>query len=139
MLDSRVKNYTQAFVEKHVGQILDYRALFGIAFKVQTTKEEDMIKGKGQLAHHFWGTYYATIGIWFDSEEDAKHSLNVLGPLWKVSPRVSSAIIFHGKDPELNQVLETLEKFGANKRVVTSCTKSIDYGEPFEIELPKTI
>lgn len=94
-----------------------------------------LIKADGRLRHCFFGTYYATIALRFSSHEDALKGFEVLGTNWKISDTTKSALVFHGKNPELEDVLSTLEKFGADRKKVTSLAKSVDFGDPFQITI----
>lgn len=83
--------------------------------------------------HHFHGTYWATIILVFSDKESARDAKMVFGDNW--THEMENLIFSHG-EPELTTALDLLEKFGASKEDVTSCKKSIDYGLPFEIDVP---
>ena len=92
----------------------------------------NIVKAKGQLRHCFWGTYEATIALWFNDEPSARDAKKVLGN-WSHDERNPSTLVWHGLGDDLENTLIKLERFGANRNVITSVNKSIDYGEPFEV------
>lgn len=116
----------------------------------------DHIKAKGQLRHRFWGRYSARVALRFDNEADAvqgseilrtsmpadmKPVINACGQPWK------PGVFWHKSAPtwcvlefdqdDVNAVLDVLEKFGADRKKIDSVATSIDFGERFEISLPK--
>ena len=93
-------------------------------------------KADGILAHHFWGDYYATIALEFESNAHAKDALRVLGDAWRFHEKVDNVLIFHGQKDALTEVEKTLVKYGADSEKMTSLAKSVDYGEPFTVEIP---
>ena len=93
-------------------------------------------KASGILAHHFWGEYCATIALEFETNAHAKDALRVLGEVWKFHEKVDNVLIFHGKKEALAEVEKTLVKYGADSKKMTSLAKSVDFGEPFEVEIP---
>jgi hypothetical protein len=95
------------------------------------------VKGTGQLQHHFWGTYHASIAIQTANKPSADDAAKALGDGWKaVENGKVTGVIFHGKDPELDAALNKLEEFGVQRKLVTSCAKSIDFGEKFSVTIP---
>jgi predicted AlkP superfamily phosphohydrolase/phosphomutase len=56
-----------------------------------------------------------------------------LGSHWKTTDKDKKALLFHGKDSELEEVLDQLGSLGADRKKITSLAKSIDFGEQFEI------
>ncbi len=96
-------------------------------------------KANGQLAHHFHMPYWASMALQFENEMLAKAVLKVLSGKWKISEVKSSALIWHGNADELTEVENLLEKFGGNKKKISSINKSIDYGEPFKVSIPVSI
>lgn len=95
-----------------------------------------MAKAKGQLRHHFWGTYYATIALDFGKPEVAKQFLEsgkLLGD-WKQSKDRDSCLVTMVDNDGLDLLVEQLVGWGAEKKKITSVAKSIDFGEPFWIE-----
>lgn len=103
----------------------------------------NFVKAKGQLRHCFWGTYEATIVLWFNDAPSARDAKKVLGRdnkkvlgNWNHSHDNQSVLIWHGLGDDLENTLTELERFGADRNVITSINKSIDYGEPFEVVIP---
>jgi len=88
---------------------------------------------RGQLQHHFWGTYAATIALRFESEADAGRAHSTVFPTWTRSVRCPEAITWHGSDPELETTIQTLVRLGADRDKIESLAHSIDYGDPFTI------
>ena len=64
---------------------------------------------KGQLQHHFWSNYCATIALVFDSAADASHAQARYLPTWKIGQKHANVLVFHGADPELENTLLALE------------------------------
>lgn len=87
---------------------------------------------KGQLKHHFWGTYCATIGLWFATPALAAEAVAQLAP-FHVSEAEPQVLVFHGSGDALKQAEAVLREHGADMKKVTSLRKSIDHGEPFTI------
>ena len=97
--------------------------------------EMNTVKAQGQLRHCFWGTYEATIALWFRDEPSARDARKVLGD-WNHGENDSATLVWHGKEDDLERTLTRLEKFGASRNDMTSINKSIDFGEPFEVVIP---
>jgi len=95
-----------------------------------------MIRAKGQLRHHFWGVYHATIVVVFDNENDAGMALPKLGEDWKPHPSEPKALSWHGNDDAYVAVETKLMSFGADKNKIASLKFSVDVGEKFEIAIP---
>lgn len=90
------------------------------------------IHARGQLQHHFWGDYKASIGLLFHSSELASEALPALEG-FKVHPVDPRALTYFGGGADLKRVEALLVSHGANRKLLTSVAKSIDYGEPFVI------
>jgi len=92
--------------------------------------------GRGQLQHHFWGTYCATIVLQFD---DATTAARVVEDdrfcSWHLHTKHRNTIAFHGSDPELAQAIAVLVACGADRRKVESVAHSIDFGDPFTVAI----
>jgi hypothetical protein len=97
------------------------------------------MKAHGQLRHHFHGEYSATIAVQFESAEHADQALSKLGDGWKVGDKASNALIWFGNSEALKKCKEILVGYGADEKKIDSCAKSIDYGEPFDIDVPAGI
>lgn len=94
------------------------------------------IKGRGQLQHHFWGEYKASMVLVFDSPESANDALAVLGKAWKLHSKEPRALTWFGDSNGLDFEKGQLVGFGANRKKIDSVAKSIDYGEEFFVEIP---
>ena len=97
------------------------------------------VKAQGQLWHHFWGTYHATIGLVFDSPAHAADAKKVLGRRWKTSEKNKAVLGWFGKGDTLRDVIKPqLARYGADPDEIDSVATSIDSGEPFTVMIPKT-
>ncbi len=97
------------------------------------------IRGEGQLRHHFWGDYGATIVIVFKDEASARDVLPKL-PGCKVSEKASHVLVFHGGGDAFETIKKAISDFRAplNARdgePVDSVARSIDLGPPFAVEI----
>lgn len=118
------------------------------------------MKAKGLLRHRFWGEYSAHILLEFESREDAEKAKEILNDGiefgyffsanggrckssgWIFIPlrdkaKVECILSVEVAEPTLSKVIERLVKYGADKKKINSMAKSIDYGEPFTIEVPQ--
>lgn len=95
------------------------------------------IIAKGQLQHHFWGDYRATIVLLFALDYLAQRALAKL-PGFEPHPGDKKALVYHGGGADLKAVEALLVGYGANHKKLTSLAKSIDYGEPFTITVDLT-
>jgi hypothetical protein len=94
------------------------------------------VRAKGRLQHRFWGDYSAVIALEFETPEKAKEALPGLdGEPWHESqePRVLVAVV---NRTALERVKLQLGGFGADVDAIDSCRTSIDYGEPFTVDVP---
>lgn len=94
-------------------------------------------KADGQLRHQFFGTYSAVIALVFQDAYQANQVLPLLGSGWKVGSK-PQALVWMGNGEELEGCKEVLGSFGADTDKIDSCAKSIDYGEPFTVEIEIT-
>jgi hypothetical protein len=108
------------------------------------------IEASGQLQHHFWGDYSATIGLAFDSEIECELALPFLkkmtedvGTFRNACGGISDSIgwVSKGKaaaivvsDDPLERTLTALKTLGAGDDI-SSCRTSIDYGPMFHISM----
>lgn len=92
--------------------------------------------GKGRLFHHFHGTYWAQIGLWFEDGERAARALAVLGLPWKQSQKDPCVLGCAVDSAQLGAVKRQLGGFGADVRAIDSLAKSVDAGEPFTVQVP---
>ena len=93
------------------------------------------MKARGQLKHHFWGTYAASVWLTFENATDAEIARSKVFTDWKANPAHPDTIGFHGTDPALREQLNLLAAHGADLSLVESCATSIDYGEPFTVDV----
>jgi len=93
------------------------------------------IQGKGQLRHCFFGSYSAVIALSFTNPSDASLALPLLGQGWKIAETESRALIWQGDSAQLSACKEVLGSFGADTKKIDSLAKSVDFGEPFQVEL----
>lgn len=94
------------------------------------------VKADGALRHRFWGTYSAVIALEFDSEEHAAGALRTLGPPWDHGAKARQCLVCVVSRSELEAVKRTLGGYGANVSAIDSIRRSVDYGEPFSVEVP---
>lgn len=94
-----------------------------------------MIKANGRLRHRFWGNYSALIGLWFEDPASAKMAQMKLGSDW-VPGKSPDVLVWTGDSKALEQVKQVLGGFGADTEKIDSLAKSVDYGEPFTVEIP---
>lgn len=92
-------------------------------------------KARGQLRHRFWGEYSAVIALEFESQKHAADCLSVLGEGWGVGEKNKNVLVWVGNSSELEECTKVLVSFGAEEKKIASIAKSIDYGEPFEVNI----
>src|SRR4051812_42973519 len=97
---------------------------------------QDIATAKGQLHHHFHGSYKASIGLVFKSDEYAALALAKLGAGWAINSRDTAVLVWHGGGDALKACEATLVGFGADAAKIGSLRFSIDRGELFEISVP---
>ena len=73
------------------------------------------VMGRGQLEHHFWGTYCATIILGFADVASAADALPKMGAGWrhgtlKATGAPSRALVWHGSSDELRACKLVLAK-----------------------------
>lgn len=114
----------------------------------------------GLTRHRFWGEYSAHIVLEFESKECALACMPLLNDGINFGDfknagggRTESSGWHHVKDsqgdaakclflevadPALTQVVDRLVSFGAEKKLILSLARSIDYGENFDVffEIP---
>ena len=92
--------------------------------------------GEGLLAHHFHGTYWATIGLMFDDEFSARDALATLGAPFRQSTAAPRVLLCEVEGQTLAHVEALLESYGADRQLMGSLRFSCDVGEPFGILVP---
>jgi hypothetical protein len=95
-------------------------------------------KADGRLRHCFFGTYSAVIALGFADEYQAAQALPKLGKGWKLGEKSKKALIWQGSSEELDECTKVLVSFGAEEKAIASIAHSIDYGDPFSIEVEIT-
>lgn len=97
-------------------------------------------RAKGQLAHHFWGNYHASVALIFSTpaERNTALSSGMLGGGWKPSEKREDAVLWHGDSDALKGMKERMGELGADVSKIDSIRFSIDRGEPFEIDFEAT-
>jgi hypothetical protein len=116
---------------------------------------EHHFKAVGQLRHRFWGRYSARIALKFESQEladlaflllqealpkDMKPVVNAGGGLWKPGAyrdQKMPVVCLEVDSDDLEAVKALLQSLGADPDKIDSMATSIDFGERFEIWLPK--
>lgn len=98
-----------------------------------------MITAKGRLRHRFWGEYSALIALSFDTKEHCTTALPVLNEpriaQWLQSPNEPRAVLTCVNSAELDKVKTHLAGFGADPDAIDSLAHSVDFGDPFTIEI----
>lgn len=92
------------------------------------------MQAKGRLRHRFWGDYSAVIALTFNSASDAERALKILTD-FKVHPEYPDSLVWTGNSEQLEQIKTVLGEHGADVQKIDSLKYSIDYGEPFEIDV----
>ena len=87
----------------------------------------------GQLQHHWWGEYHATIVLRFQTREHAAAALACFDA-FKQSTDKPEYLYFHGFGADLHRAESQLRAAGADMRKVGSLKYSIDAGEPFTVK-----
>jgi hypothetical protein len=93
-------------------------------------------KARGQLFHHFHGSYWAQILLWFETEEHAAAAARVLGKPWQQSNKTPSVLGCALDSAALDAEKRKLGRFGADVKAIDSLRKSVDCGEPFSVDVP---
>lgn len=94
-----------------------------------------IIKAKGQLRHCFFGKYSALIALVFEDASQAKQALPRLGEGWGFGDKSDKALIWSGDSNSLVECKKMLGYLGADVEKIDSVAKSVDFGEPFSIEM----
>lgn len=99
------------------------------------------MKAEGQAHHRFWGEYSAVIGLTFKDDKQAQAALYSL-PGWRVAKSVPNGVVCVVADKpyegvlNLNEEIDRLVSFGAKREKILSFKYSVDYGEPFTVDIP---
>lgn len=99
-------------------------------------------KAEGLLQHHFWGDYYCSLALSFESESavDAVEASGALNGepwgVWKRHPKCVKVLNWHGKGDQFEPLKVLLVSLGADPKKIDSVAKSVDYGERFHVEVP---
>jgi hypothetical protein len=99
-----------------------------------------IVKAEGILRHHFWGTYYATVGLVFDNEFEANCALDSgkLHKAFKNAEKKKNALACFVDSDVLKEIETNLGSLGADVKAIASLAHSVDFGDPFFIELDVT-
>ena len=92
----------------------------------------------GQLRHHFWGDYSATIMLQFGTVALASLAQQSILPDWEPHPQEPRALRYHGTGADLKRTEALLVRLGADGKKLRSLARSIDFGEPFTITFDTT-
>ena len=96
-----------------------------------------MVKCIGQLQHHFWYDYHATIVLLAPDSKSADQIAELLGENWTIfGVGHKYGVYFRGKNHKLEGAIKQLCSFGADRKKITSLAKSIDFGEKFDVNIP---
>lgn len=93
-------------------------------------------RARGQLFHHFHGTYRASIGLVFDSPEHAAAALRALGEPWKQGAKNPAVLCCSVDSDGVAAQKRLLGMYGADMRAIDSLRRSVDAGEPFSVDVP---
>ena len=113
------------------------------------------IHADGKTMHHFWGEYCATYMLKFADEELCKLAIEQLNRLdmqedkhfkdacgfirisggWMQSDKLLNYALIMCSGEHQKSTEETLIKLGADKDKIGSLKYSIDWGEPFEVNI----
>jgi hypothetical protein len=61
-----------------------------------------------------------------------------MGSGWSQGAKSKEVLVWVGTSAELEECTKVLVSFGAEEAKIASIAKSIDYGEPFQVEVPVT-
>lgn len=92
-----------------------------------------LLPARGLLKHHFWGSYSATIGLWFDTVGDATVAASLLGAGWEHSKKDPLLVVGSFDGDLLTAAESRLAAYGADRAKMTSIATSIDHGEVFDL------
>lgn len=93
---------------------------------------------KGRLRHRFWGDYSAAIGFWGCSGPQIQAHLERLGIRTSEIERVREDGVLVVLDSDRTEWFAKLLEEDHGLPRIDSLATSIDYGPPFEIEIPYT-
>lgn len=90
----------------------------------------------GGLRHHFWGEYKASMVLVFDTAImlDAALAAGKFKGWERSEKRPDTAIHWFGDSDALETAKDELAAHGADREKIDSIARSIDFGEPFEVE-----
>lgn len=99
-----------------------------------------MIVGHGLARHHFWRDYYATIIVTFKPQRLlTAEVIEAVLPSFNIAthpdqPEMLTATFFGG-DAALDTAIAELVAVGAERGKILSIARSIDWGEPFTVNV----
>jgi len=90
----------------------------------------------GGLRHHFWGEYKASMVLVFDTAImlDAALAAGKFKDWKRSEKRPDKVINWFGDSDALEVAKGELVAHGADRKKIDSIAKSVDFGEPFEVE-----
>jgi len=109
------------------------------------------MKATGGIKHHFWGEYYCTLALRFETADGVDRCLGKLGPKWTQvpeQPHLAGAFLNSAELEEFEEKART--EFGltiapcgrrdcrhqCRDADLGSVNHSIDYGPTFQVEIP---
>lgn len=93
------------------------------------------VRARGRLRHRFHGEYSAAMALEFESQADAVAALGVLGVPWTKSP-APTVLLAVVDSATLNLEKTRLGSMGADEKAIDSVAHSVDYGDPFTVDVP---
>lgn len=92
------------------------------------------------MNHHFYGDYSAGIGIGFDDPQSAALALPKLQPRnlpvqWRQGEKARHVAVICVNSEQLEVLKQHLGELGADVDAIDSVDHSIDYGDPFTVEV----
>jgi len=94
------------------------------------------VHAEGRLRHRFWGEYSAVIALKFSSVEAANDALVTLKEPWHIGEKNKDVLVWTGNSDELSALKDKFTAYCNEVEKIDSCKYSVDYGEPFEVDVP---
>jgi hypothetical protein len=89
------------------------------------------VHAEGQLRHRFWGEYSAVIAL-----RAANDALVTLKEPWHIGEKNKNVLVWTGNSDELSALKDRFTNYCDDVKKIDSCKYSVDYGEPFEVDIP---
>lgn len=90
---------------------------------------------QGRLRHCWFGEYSARIALKFASPEAALEAQAVELTDWRIAEETPQILVTSAAKGELKAIIAHLVRLGADPKKIDSIAHSIDYGDPFQIEV----